>query len=185
VFKSLSQKQTARAIADHLPNGFAWIAKNNESNLNKLLNGLAAEFVRTQQDLQNIAVDYTPIKDNFEEGVFLTEWLRSYLIPDDCLKSLSMPMETILYLVAKVNGLLIFSNAQSYIDLATFFGASLVITYPAPHTILFTLTVNPTSVFPFIFPFELGSGIGDVIACIYEKAVPVHIDLTITIVEGP
>ena len=183
MFKAPDKKQLSRALADLYPEGLAWNSKNSNNNFNKFINGVSCEFLRQLQTLEDVANSYTPILENLNRGTFLADWLRSYLIPDECLKSLSNNADIILYLLAKVSGLTVFSDKQSYIDLAIFFGATLVISYPAPHTIIFDVTVPGEGGFPFTFPFPFGGELGIVIKCIYEQSVPVHIDLTVNLIE--
>jgi len=69
----------AQYLANYLPNGIAWSAKNEiESNFRKLLNGLGYEF----QNIEN-NIDYLKRELNIFTTVdFIDYWERAYGIPD-------------------------------------------------------------------------------------------------------
>ncbi len=178
-YKAQTLDEMTRSLAELFPNGLAWNQKNNiNSNFNKLLRGLSNEFIRIQQQLEDFDRSYVPTLENLNIGTFLTNWAETFLIPDECFKLLFDKAETIQYLFAKITRIIILSSAQSYKDLAIYFGFVLTITYPAPHTIIFNV-VGDVEVFPYTFPFPLGTESQDILECLYLEAIPAHIDLTI------
>lgn len=181
-FNALSVEDTARTLADLLPDGLAWDAKNNvDTNLNKLLRGIATEFVSVQDLLLDIASSYIPTDENLARGTFTLDWLRSYLIPDQCLESLSDVSEAILYLSTKIDRSIILSSAQSYIDYAARFNADLEIVYLGLNDIKLILTPVSGPEFPYIFPIPFSSLNERLLKCVFEKSVPAHVRLVIEV----
>ena len=183
MFKSPTLNEMTVAVADALPEGKAWKLKNQKGKMNDLLRGFAVEFVRVAEDLQDIAVSYIPTEINLGQGTFFVDWLRAFKIPDECLFSFSEPQLVALYLIAKSRRLVALSDRASYDALATFFGATLKFSYPADHTIIITIEILTALAFPYTFPFVFGGASGSLLKCIFEKRVPMHIDLTVNIVE--
>jgi len=82
IFETKTQEQQTDALAQYLPSGKAWLAKAiPTSTLRKMLLGLAGEFVRVQEKLNEVATEYYPD----ETTKLLSEWESALGIPDDCI----------------------------------------------------------------------------------------------------
>jgi len=74
---------TAQQMADCLPQGRAWSAKNLEtSNMRKLINCLAVSHNRVQQQVELLQSEYN-INTTTE---LISEWEISVGLPDDCIE---------------------------------------------------------------------------------------------------
>jgi hypothetical protein len=81
IFTAPSQEQTAQQMADSLPRGRAWIAKNvDTSTLRKHINGLAVMHNRAQQQIELLATEF----DINQTVALLPEWETSVGEPDSC-----------------------------------------------------------------------------------------------------
>jgi len=184
-------EENTQALADLLPQGVAWEAKNlEESNMYKLLRALSKEFKRVQSKVNEFVTEHDP-----ETTInLIEEWEAAVGIPDDCFKndvSLDLRRKQVVAKLAKMN----VQTAKDFIDLAAYFGYSVIIkditegsTFPL--TLPFTLggdssgTMHvkfvdldtPGNVFPLTLPFTLG-GDSNIIICIFNKLKPSTVEI--------
>lgn len=182
-YKAPSVAETAVSLADLLPDGLAFDAKNTEgSNLNKLLTAFAEEFNRIQHDLQSFSQSYIPTEANLLTKEYYKDWLKVYNIPDECWIVPSLFEITYRYLLAKIRGMNNAYSKQDYIDLANFFGVPITIEYVDVFEIkiLIDTGIQPGQwswTFPHIWgnPFTLY----DLLECLFLKAMPAYIKLDV------
>lgn len=81
LFRLHSVKKHADSLANYLPNGRLFLEKfNDESELRKLLVGLAGELERAEKN----ASDLYEERDITKTTLLIEEWERALGIPDDC-----------------------------------------------------------------------------------------------------
>jgi uncharacterized protein YmfQ (DUF2313 family) len=124
-FVANSQDANAQSLANYLPNGPFYAAKNlPDTNFRKMLNSFALEFSRVEKTLQTIAVQYYP----FTTSDFLERWEAAVLIPDDCFTTTGLTLEQ---RRKQVIAKLVMDNIitdDDFIALADFFGFTITIT---------------------------------------------------------
>lgn len=72
-------RQFANSLERFFPKGKAWAFEEN-SNLSKLLEGLAVEFCRVQERIDQMFIERDPRKTN----ELLTDWETALGLPDEC-----------------------------------------------------------------------------------------------------
>ena len=196
-FAPNTEEENTQALADLLPLGVAWEAKNIQgSNINNLLTALAKEFKRVQEKIEEFVEEHKPDLTT----LFLKKWEAAVGIPDDCFsndESLEMRRKQIVAKLVKMN----VQTVDDFIKLAKYFGYNVIIKNAAegssfPLTLPFTLgsfsfLINrvlvkfididkPTNVFPLTLPFTLG-GNRNIIICIFNKLKPVTVEIIYSI----
>ena len=184
-------EENTQALADLLPQGVAWEAKNlEEANMYKLLRALSKEFKRVQSKINEFVTEHDPETTTN----LIEEWEAAVGIPDDCFKnnvSLDLRRKQVVAKLAKMN----VQTANDFIDLAAYFGYNVIIKDISegsyfPLTLPFTLGGDssnrmyvkfvdldkPNNVFPLTLPFTLG-GDGNIIVCIFNKLKPATIQI--------
>ncbi len=82
LFKTSTQAQTAQQLADSIPQGRAWAAKNVDgSNCRKLINSLAVAHNSVQQQVELLADEFQIL----QSVELLTDWEGSVGLPGECL----------------------------------------------------------------------------------------------------
>ena len=179
-----------RMLARHLPDGKVWENKfNSDSNIGKLIVGLACEYLRLSYIIDNFLTEM----DINQTNDLIKEWQVSVGIPTDCIGvggTLEEQRRNILLQINNYNGI---QTAQSFVDLAALFGFSAVVTngvhngtfplaFPirffdnrkaAVHTILVDLEES-RFVFPLAFPLPFSSGVTGLIECLFNKLKPAN-----------
>ena len=188
--KNRTQEEQTDVLAGYLPNNKLFEAKNiPNSNIRKILLGLALEFTR-ERDLVNLLV-----QDYFPDGTenFLEEWEEVVGIPDDCLPVAETPAERRINILLKLAGINA-TTAKQFTEIASVLGYNIEIsnaadfskfpyTFPMvlldpadiPFTIFVTIKGQPQAQgFPFTFPMTFAEPIESLLKCLFEKLIPAH-----------
>ena len=199
VFIANSEAQNTQSLANFLPNGKLFQAKNEDgSNFRKMLSVFAREIIRKENTLQHIADEYYP----FTTTDLIEEWELALGIPDECFSQEGISLDQRRkQVVAKLALMEETVTKDDFIALAAFFGFRITITtgYDASvfplilpfllggddnKTLLFTMVVTfrdhpvPPG-FPLTLPFILG-GVADetnLIKCLFNKLKPANVNI--------
>lgn len=183
--------QHTQSLADYMPNGDLFNAKNLEgSNFRRLLRGWAFELQRLEATFIEVTQEYNIYTTND----FIAEWERMVGIPDSCFSNevdiVTRRRQVVVKLAAEgVN------TREDFIDLASLLGFEIDITYPPeipfypPYDVPIDLITGiPESRYvwivsgpgivpnvpPYNVPFSLTSSHANVIQCFFEKLKPAH-----------
>jgi hypothetical protein len=192
-FAPNSPVENAQILANLLPNGDFFTAKNNEnSTFRKVLTGFSYELTRIQDKQFELNIEH----DLTQTVNLIDRWETCVGIPDGCFKNtetLEQRRKQVIAKIAKMN----ISTAQEFIDLAAYLGYRIQILFgqnygffPMKFPILlgdytsirFTVIIKfidltkPVNAFPMQFPFQLG-GTPNVIICIFAKLIQANIKL--------
>lgn len=191
-FVPFSHEQNTQSIADNLPGGELFRAKNiDDSNFRKFLNVLAIEIGVIEGYLEIIADDYYP----WTTDLLLLNWEQSLGIPDKCFKIQNKTlMERRKQVIAKL-ALMNIITRQQFIDLAAFFGYRVEISSGSVHNVFpmtfpivfsesakaarFTMIVKfmdepDPNVFPYTFPIKFIGDPSDFIRCLFTRLKPAY-----------
>lgn len=191
LFKEHSLEEHAQSLADYLPGGKLFIAKNtNGTNFRKYLRGLSYELQRFESALIEVTSEYDP-RTTTE---FITEWESSVGIPDDCFPGTGSLDERRRDVITKFMAIGV-STAQDFIDLAAFMGYEITIehladgTYYPPYNVPFTPMIGIpynryvwiviganviANIPPYNVPFSLTSSTQTKLQCFFNKLKPAH-----------
>ncbi len=186
-------EQHTQALADYMPNGKLFEAKNiNNSNFRQLLRGLAGELFTAQGYLITLEQEYFPDQTN----LFLSEWESALGIPDSCFGGIGSNEIRRRDIITKLSALGV-QTVQDFIDLAAVFGVVVEvnpgveeITFPlifpvvmfttekeARFTLVIRFTVETASRFPLVFPIVFGDGEIAILECLFTKLKPANCDI--------
>lgn len=191
-FTPNSVEQNTQILADYLPQGVLYRAKNIDgSKLRTLLQALSLEYTRIQGKIEELSEQYyMPQTTNLLEA-----WERVLGIPDDCFTNTVSVKDRRLQIVAKF-ALMNVTTTEDWIYLASFLGYNISIEYGTPYMVLpfklpfilgsekaakFTMIINfldlppPTNVFPLTLPFMLGNI--SMIQCVFEHIKPANVKI--------
>jgi uncharacterized protein YmfQ (DUF2313 family) len=180
-------------LAGYLRNDPLHQAKNREgSNLRKVLIGLASEWLEFRNKINEVFDEYNPNNTT----ALLEEWETFVGIPDSCISNTGSIEQRRLNILLKLSGINA-STAKQFENIAAILGYSVVVetgvdtstfplTFPfilmsaeeAPFIIVVTLPISlKPSGFPLTLPFTLGSGIPQILNCLFNKIKPAHTKL--------
>lgn len=192
-----TQTEITNSLAQAFPRGRLFCAANiNESNLRRLLLGLAVEFGRIENKIGQDVYDAYFINED-KDGL-LEEWESLLGIPDGCflIEGLTRD-ERIINIQAKLREEEV-STEQDFIDFAAILGIPISIeqginngSFPlilpfvlgTLKTLRFTMIINlpvslaPVSIFPLTLPFTLSSGGSSVIECLFNRLRPANVKI--------
>lgn len=158
-FSSHTIEENTQSLADTLPNGPIFLAKNKDpSNLRKFLTGLAYEITRGEEYVQSIADEY----DINETSLFIEQFESALGIPDDCLSIVGKTLEERRQqIIAKIRMNNV-TTRQQFIDLAAIFGFEIQI-FGGAHFWVFPLNfpahfMETMTMFPLDFQIEFTTG---------------------------
>jgi len=189
----LSKQQQAQVIANYMPGGKAFAAKNIlGTNIRKWLLGFAREFLRVDALIALFRVDTVPDKTQY----YISEWESAVGIPDDCFKGTGDDTERRLHIIMKLakSGL---QTGQDFVDFAAKLGIPIEVEsgaihgafpfifpikfYPsgeaAHHTIIVRATETIGATFPYIFPIVFGTNDFALLECLFKKLKPANVDV--------
>lgn len=191
LFEIHSKDEHAQSLANFLPNGDLFAAKNiQESTFRNLLNGLAIELQRCEQ----LLADTTSEHDIRYTSNFIEEWERALGIPDDCFDNTGTLEERRTNLLIKLAAPGV-STEQDFIDLAAMLGYVITIEHLAevefypPYNVPFSPIYGvPESRYvwivkgvgvvanvpPYDVPFSLGSSTATILQCLFNKLKGAH-----------
>lgn len=187
-----TQQQQAQTIANYLPGGKAFAAKNIiTSNIRKLLLGFSVEFVTIDELIALFRRDTVP--DTTEN--FIDEWEAALGIPDSCLSGTGTSIQRRLEFLIKLAGYGL-QTAQDFIDLALKFGIVInaegganrgiygkepEIVFGSDKEARFTLVIAPVEnigeKFTYTFPITFGTQDLSTLECLFEKLKPANVQL--------
>ncbi len=134
-FSVKSQSENIQALANLLPTGKAWTAKNiTGTNLRNTLKALSIEIARSQSTLESLCDGYIP---NFTTS-FIEEWENELGIPDDCFSNTGTDAERRRNIIIKLAHMNL-QTSQDYLNLADLLGLTIAIT-PISEKAKFTVT---------------------------------------------
>lgn len=193
LFAPHTLEQHAQAIANFLPSGRLFVAKNvRDSVYRMILRGLA----HTEQDAESLLIAFSDELDISTTTAFLEPWERTLGIPDECFDTnttLEIRRQQVLIKLAALG----VQTEQDFIDLAAIYGVRIAIesgithfaftlTFPiiffdtakdARFTMLVFYETPVASTFTLTFPFVFGGAEIPVIECLFRKLVPANVDL--------
>lgn len=181
-----SLNQHARSLADYLPNGRLFEAKNiNDSNFRQLILGLSGELFTAEGYLITLEQEYFPDRTT----LFLNEWEQTLGIPDDCFDGQGDNNTRRRDILVKLSALGV-QTADDFVTLGAIFGKTVTVTplsdeafppLPVPFTPIsfpdgrFIIVVTGvdlvSGVPPYDVPFDLIVG-ESVLECLFTKQIP-------------
>tara|TARA_R110000850_G_scaffold13484_1_gene43578 strand:- start:1006 stop:1617 length:612 start_codon:yes stop_codon:yes gene_type:complete len=189
-FSAKTIETQQQLLARHLPDGKVWENKFDiNTNLGKLLLGLAAEYLRISVLIEGIMRE----TDINQTELLISEWQTSVGIPDDCLDgtgTLEDQRRDVLLKLTNFGGI---QTAQDFVDLAALFGFTAVVSngtqrgvfpmlFPirffdnrktAVHTIIVDLE-GRRDVFALSFPLPFTSSLTGLIECLFLELRPAN-----------
>lgn len=172
-----SQTEHAKSLADYLPGGRVFGAKNlEESNLYKFVFGLAAESQRAEGYLKSLQQEFIPD----ETDIFLNEWENAVGIPDDCFNGLGTNDERRRDVLLKLASLGV-QTEQDFTDLAALLGVTVNIipagtpgvgVFPLPYPIPFLSAPRFTTIVEYVGPIPAETLA--VLECLFNKLKPAN-----------
>lgn len=197
LFDPLEVDGQAFLLAAHLPQGSLWQNSfSPDSNIGKLVIGLAVEFYRFQVLQQNLTTEM----DIAQTNDLLIEWEKSVGLPDSCF-STNVSVETRRLQVeqkfSKFGGIQI---ADDFVRVAAVFGVTVNIfpgsqlgeffplEFPLPFEssrtirhIIYVEVIGEVEVndFPLLFPLPFGAGEFSFLQCIFDKLAPANVQVII------
>ncbi|MGR3179821.1 MAG: putative phage tail protein [Candidatus Anammoxibacter sp.] len=192
-FSAGDENTQQRQLARHMPEGAVWENKHNlDSNLGKLILGLASEYFRISVLIEDVLTE----TDVNQTNLLIKEWQVSVGIPDECLAengSLEDQRRDIILKLSSFGGI---QKAVSFEDLAAILGFSAALSngsatgvFPlefqtrffdsrktAVHTIIVDLIENK-AVFPLDFPIQFTSTVSGIIECLFRELAPANVQL--------
>jgi len=186
-----SLNEHARSLADYLPNGRMFEAKNiNDSNFRQLILGLSGELFTAEGYLVTLEQEYFPDATN----LFLSEWEQALGIPDDCFDGLGDNNTRRRDIIVKLSALGV-QTADDFVTLAATFGKTVTViplsdeafpplpvpfipvSLPEGRFIIVVTGVDLVSgVPPYDVPFDLIVG-ESVLECLFTKQIPGNCNL--------
>lgn len=188
--KNFTLEEHAQSLADYLPNGCMFEAKNiYNSNFRQLIRGLAGELFTAQGYLITLDEEYFPDATN----LFLSEWEQALGIPDDCLTGTGTNNERRIAILIKLVGMAV-QTAEDFEALAALFGLTVIVrpgteVFPFPiefpivffnspgdirYVIVVDFTDPPNAFFPYAFPIVFGDPAQQVLKCLFDKVRPAN-----------
>lgn len=193
LFPPKTPDQTTKSLADYLPGGRVFQAKNTAgTNLRQLLVGLAVEIARVDGIMNDIIAEQDPRTTQ----QLLEEWESALGIPDGCFNADGTLEERRSEVVIKLS--LAINTAESFVALAAEFGfvvtvesgavhGAFTMIFPidfydtgdiARHTLIVHLShsLNP-NLFDFIFPFIFGPRQSNIVECLFQRLKPANVNV--------
>lgn len=193
-FTPKTQDENAQTLADYLPDGFVFLAKNlGTSKLRQMLLGLGAELVRADQFVEILVDDYY-ISQTTQ---LIEEWERALGIPDSCFNNtgtIEQRRENVIIKLAKLN----VATREDFIKLAALLGFTVEISggavwgifplhfpaifFPSAKAARFTMVVDfdkalGGETFPYTFPVPFGFGGNNIVMCLFRKLKPAMVKI--------
>ena len=194
LFVKHSQDEHAQSLADYLPGGDFFQAKNIDgTNFRKLLEGFAVELQREESLLADTSIEHDI---NCAEEAFLDRWESALGIPDECFPGTGDFEERRTHAIAKL-ALSNVATREDFITLASFLGVTVTIASASeffdlglPYDLPFFLFGSPDVKWiwvvsgenianpglPYALPFELLTA-QTVLQCVFESLKPAMTEL--------
>ncbi len=193
LFDCHSLEEHTQAIADFLPNGDLFRAKNIDGSITRLfLKGLAY----TNKDAESFLKLFDEAIDIKTTTAFLEGWEKTVGIPDNCF-STETDLETRRQQVLMKLASLGVQTNKDFVDLAAIYDIDIriesgayagvfpmtfpIILFDSPSEARFTMLIyyslaSPV-VFPYTFPLMFSVDGISIIECLFRKLVPANVDL--------
>lgn len=197
-FVANSAETNAQTLADYLPGGKLFAAKNIlESNLRKLLQAFSYELTRAEQKLEELVDEYYfPTTHNL-----IDYWEEIVGIPDECFSVEGKTIEERRKQVIAKFALMNLTTDIDFIELAAYFDTNIEILngfdfgsfFPLVFPFFFfanekeakfSMVVKfldidrPQNTFPLTFPFTFDPpNDADFIICLFEKLKPANVKI--------
>ena len=190
-FECHTQRQQAKSIADYLPNGPVFEAKNVENTtLKNLLLGWAVELISDETVIKEVSKQH----DIRQTVDLIEEWESMMGIPDDCFKADGTIEERRRDVIIKLGIALL--TEQDYIDLGKLFDIEVKIArlppclvfpllFPVPFCVegkkaRFTMIIELPAelddcIFPVLFPVCFRASTKTLIECLFRKLSPANV----------
>jgi len=193
IFTCHDLEENTQAMADFLPNGKLFIAKNlNDSLYRQFLRGLS----HTTQDAEALLC-LMDSELNIQTGsAYIDEWEKTVGIPDGCFstnESIEVRRQQILIKLAALG----VQTELDFINLALLFGVVITIehgitygaftyTFPmvffpdlraARFTMIVRYAVTEAYEFTYTYPIHFGNNVTNIIECLFRRLVPANVDL--------
>lgn len=189
-FSPRTTQTQQRMLSRHLPDGKIWENKYNlESNLGKLLLGLASEYFRLSLLIEEVLTE-TDINQSVQ---LIEEWQESVGIPDQCFNEGGTLEEQRRNILLKFNNFGGIQTAEDFENLATLLGFTASVNngnhngiftlgFPirffdsrksAVHTIIVDLEER-REVFPLSFALPFTSQVTGIIECLFRRLAPAN-----------
>lgn len=194
-FDPLTPKEQAQYLALHFPQGQLWTnVFNPNSNIGKLVQGLAVELYRFEVLLGNISVEI----DANQTSDLILEWEASVGIPDICFGRAQSIEERRNQVVQKLTSFGGVQTAEDFERVAAIFGYDINViesgsvsgSFPASFPVSFyggknsaahiiVISVNDTEreVFPLPFPTSFGGTSLTILQCLFRRLAPANCDI--------
>lgn len=191
--KILTQDDHAQTLANYLPSGRAFGAKNVASSVTRaLLLGLSGELVRSDALIAEFRDEILPDTTT----LLIEEWESAVGIPDDCFSVASTIEARRLNVVAKLASLGA-QTAADFVAILALYGivgeviaGSVHGVFPmdfpifffatpaiARHTIIVNLPGGLVPGFPYTFPVVFGSEEQNLVECLFNQLKPANVDV--------
>lgn len=192
-FKPNSIETNAQTIANMLPGGDLFIAKNiKDSNLRKMLISLATELTRLEETIYELSIQYD-LKNTVN---LIDEWERALGIPDECFSSDGVPVALRQKQVFAKFALMNLVTEEDWKSLANLFGFTIQIIHPMNNngfdytfdfyffddkTARYTIIIKfmgisaPEDVFDQTFDFTFSAD--NVLICLFEHLKPANVQI--------
>lgn len=189
----LTQEQQAQTIANHMPGGLIFAAKNIAGTIiRKILRGFAIEFLKVDSFIALLRKDTVP--DTTEH--FISEWEDALGIPDTCFGGSGTDIERRRDIVTKLASLGL-QTSPDFVALAAIFGIEITAESGSLHGIhgalppkvygggdveaRNTIVIRPTEAigesFPYTFPITFGTAELATLECLFQKLKPANVNL--------
>ena len=180
-----SRERHTQALADYLPNGRMFEAKNvKDSNFRQLLRGIAGELFNAQGYIITFGQEYFPDLTT----LFIAEWEQALGIPDDCFLGPNNPdgitgrRRDILVKLAALG----VQTLADFENLASVFGVDVEIQpgdeggffFPASFPMAF-ISSSVDSRYIIIVKFLNVSPLQDLVECLFENLIPSNCQLVV------
>lgn len=193
LFKRRDLEQYADSLAAYMPGGELFASKSiQDSNLRKLLRGMAGELFRSNGLLREYSNEILPDSTN----KFLDEWESAVGIPDSCFSGTGSNDERRRDILVKLAALGV-QTADDFVELALLFGVTVTVTpgleeiqFPLIFPVLmfttekearFTIVIEfsgaAISRFPYTFPLLFGNSEVAILECIFSKLKPANCNI--------
>lgn len=201
LFECHNTDENAQSIADYLPNGQLFAAKNIPDSVYRML---LRGFGRFDKDAEAFLCLFADELDISNTTAFINEWEDSVGIPDGCFTK-NKPIETRRLQVLLKLAAMGVQTAQDFIDLAALLGIYIEIvpgaeaggftyTFPiifaetgkeAKFTMIVLYLETATEVFPYTFPIVFGESALSILRCLFSKLKPANVKLIFRQIDDP
>ena len=194
LFGPHTKEEQAQSLANYLPNGKVFKAKNQKgTTLKNLIFGLGIELFRNENKQNEIICEHFPE----DTELLLSEWESALGIPDECFPIAETAQERRDNIVTKLTALGV-ATKEGFEALALELGFEVRVDgggrwgvfpmeFPAilfnnPSDARFTMVVDfltpiDLNVFNFTFPVVFGDNVNNVIICLFKKLAPANADV--------